>query len=76
MIEWGGALRWLSTSQTTAEVRAAAQRGGGHATLFRGEPAADVFTPLPAALMTVHKRLKAHFDPARIFNPGRLYRDL
>jgi len=76
MIEWGGALRWLRTSQTAAEVRAAAQRAGGHATLFRGEPATDVFTPLPAALMTIHKRLKAHFDPAGIFNPGRLYRDL
>ena len=76
LIEWGGALRWLRTAQPAAEVRAAAQRGGGHATLFRGVPASDVFTPLPAALMTVHKRLKAHFDPAGIFNPGRLYREL
>jgi glycolate oxidase FAD binding subunit len=76
LIEWGGALRWLRTAQPAAEVRAAAQRGGGHATLFRGVPASDVFTPLPAALMAVHKRLKAHFDPAGIFNPGRLYREL
>jgi glycolate oxidase FAD binding subunit len=76
LIEWGGALRWLRTSQTAEEVRAAAQRAGGHATLFRGDPTCDVFTPLPATLMTVHKRLKTHFDPAGIFNPGRLYREL
>jgi glycolate oxidase FAD binding subunit len=76
MIEWGGALRWLRTSQPADEVRAAAQQGGGHATLFRGEAACDAFTPLPAPLMAVHKRLKAHFDPAGIFNPGRLYREL
>ena len=76
LIEWGGALRWLRTSQAAAEVRGAAQHGGGHATLFRGGSAGDVFTPLPAALMAVHQRLKAHFDPAGIFNPGRLYREL
>lgn len=76
LIEWGGALRWLRTSQPANEVRAAAQRGGGHATLFRGQPSSDVFTPLSAPLMAVHKRLKAHFDPAGIFNPGRLYREL
>ena len=76
LIEWGGALRWLRTSQSAGEVRAAAQQGGGHATLFRGEPGCDVFTPLPAPLMAVHKRLKSHFDPAGIFNPGRLYREL
>jgi glycolate dehydrogenase FAD-binding subunit len=76
LIEWGGALRWLRTPRAAPEVRAAAQQGGGHATLFRGEPTGDVFTPLAAPLLTVHRRLKAHFDPAGIFNPGRLYREL
>ena len=76
LIEWGGALRWLRTAHSAAEVRAVAQAGGGHATLFRGEPACEVFTPLPAPLMAIHRRLKSHFDPAGIFNPGRLYREL
>ena len=76
LIEWGGALRWLRTSQTAREVRTAAQQGGGHATLFRGEPTDEVFTPLSAPLMAIHRRLKSHFDPAGIFNPGRLYREL
>jgi glycolate oxidase FAD binding subunit len=76
LIEWGGALRWLRTSQPANEVRAAALQRGGHATLFRGESTSEMFTPLPAPLMAVHRRLKSHFDPAGIFNPGRLYRDL
>jgi glycolate oxidase FAD binding subunit len=76
LIEWGGALRWLLTPRGAQEVRATAQKVGGHATLFRGEPGADVFTPLPAPLMAVHKRLKSYFDPAGIFNPGRLYPEL
>ena len=76
LIEWGGALRWLRTSRVAQEVRAVAQAGGGHATIFRGGPASDVFTPLPAPLMAIHRRLKSHFDPAGIFNPGRLYPEL
>lgn len=76
LIEWGGALRWLRTSEAAQVIRAVAHEGGGHATLFRGEPTCDVFTPLPAPLMAIHRRLKSHFDPAGIFNPGRLYREL
>jgi glycolate oxidase FAD binding subunit len=76
LIEWGGALRWSRTAQAADEVRAAAQRGGGHATLFRSESAQDVFTPVSAPLMAIHKRLKSHFDPAGIFNRGRLYPEL
>ena len=76
MIEWGGALRWLRSSQAAQAIRAVAQAGGGHATLFRGESACEVFTPVSAPLLAVHRRLKAHFDPAGIFNPGRLYPEL
>lgn len=76
LIEWGGALRWLRTSDMAREVRAVAQAGGGHATLFRGGQGCDAFTPLPAPLMAIHRRLKSHFDPAGIFNPGRLYPEL
>ena len=74
LIEWGGALRWLRTTWPAAEVRARAVELGGHATLFRGgERSAGVFTPPSAALLAIHRRLKAEFDPAGILNPGRLF---
>jgi len=74
LVEWGGALRWLRTGAGAEDVRAAAARAGGHATLFRGgDKSAGVFAPLGAAAMRLHRELKAAFDPAGIFNPGRLY---
>jgi glycolate oxidase FAD binding subunit len=77
LLEWNGALRWLATDADAAAVRAAAQFGGGHATLFRGgDKSAGVFQPLPPALMKIQRNLKYTFDPAGIFNPGRLYPDL
>jgi glycolate oxidase FAD binding subunit len=77
LIEWGGALRWWRTDAAPDAVRAAAADAGGHATLFRGgDRAAGVFAPLQPALMTLHRRLKAEFDPRGIFNPGRMYPDL
>ena len=74
LIEWGGALRWLKTNAAAATVRAAAARAGGHATLFRaGDKSAGAFAPLPPAGARLHRELKQVFDPAGIFNPGRLY---
>ena len=74
LIEWGGALRWLKTEAPAQEIRELAARAGGHATLFRGaDKSAGVFQPLPAPLMKIQRELKRGFDPAGIFNPGRLY---
>lgn len=74
LIEWGGAQRWLVTYADAAEVRSAAAQAGGHATLFKGgDKSAGVFHPLPSPLMRIHRQLKAEFDPAGIFNPGRMY---
>lgn len=77
LIEWGGALRWLRTSASAESVRRRAATLGGHATLFRGHDGeGQVFQPLPPALLDLHRRLKAAFDPHGIFNPGRLYPEL
>jgi len=73
LIEWGGAQRWLRSTLPAAALRAQAARAGGYATLFRGtERSGGVFTPLSAAQQAIHQRLKAEFDPAGIFNVGRL----
>jgi glycolate oxidase FAD binding subunit len=73
LIEWGGAQRWLRSDAPAAGIRAHAAARGGHATLFRGGARREVFTPLPAPLAAIHRRLKTEFDPAGIFNPGRMY---
>ncbi|MEO7206003.1 MAG: glycolate oxidase subunit GlcE [Steroidobacteraceae bacterium] len=76
-IEWGGAQRWWRTTAQSGVMRDAAARAGGHATLIKGGDRSEgVFAPLNPVLMRTHQALKQAFDPARIFNPGRLYRGL
>ena len=75
--DWAGGQVWLTTDQSPDDVRAAAAKAGGHATVFRGaEPGQAVFSPLTPSLLALHQRLKAVFDPAGIFNPGRMYEEL
>jgi len=77
LIEWGGSLRWLACKADARTIREAAAQAGGHATLFRAaDKSAGVFTPLAPALAKIHRNLKQAFDPAGIFNPGRMYPDL
>ena len=79
LIEWGGAQRWLKTSMTSEAVRERVVAAKGHATLFRGSvlqgPQGQIFHPLSPALMALHQRLKAEFDPHGILNRGRMYAD-
>ena len=77
LIEWGGAQRWIKTGLDANSMRALASRVGGHATLFRGgDKESGVFQPLAPAVAAIHRNLKHAFDPAGIFNPGRMYKDL
>lgn len=76
LTEWGGAQRWLKTTADATTIRAAAEAAGGHAILFRGgDKSVGVFHPLKAPVADIHRRLKASFDPAGIFNPHRMYPD-
>jgi glycolate oxidase FAD binding subunit len=78
LIEWGGAQRWLCAGPDAdaAAIRATVAAAGGHATLFRGgDKRIGVFQPLAPALAQIHANLKTAFDPAGIFNPGRMYSD-
>ena len=73
LVDWGGAQRWLISDAEETLVRAAIQKTGGHATLFRGGARdTERFHPLPDRLLALHRALKQTFDPAGIFNPGRL----
>lgn len=78
MIEWHGGLRWLwAPLDHAAQIRACATQAGGHATMFRAPNEADkaqgVFHPLIPATLRIQQELKRQFDPAGVFNPGRLY---
>lgn len=80
-LEWHGAQRWLwAPTQAQGAIRRVAEAAGGTATLFR-VPQVDSavptarFHPLKAPLNRIHQRLKNEFDPAGIFNRGRLYPD-
>jgi glycolate oxidase FAD binding subunit len=77
LIEWGGSQRWLASNADARTIREAAALAGGHATLFRAaDKSAGVFTPLAPALAKIHRNLKQAFDPAGVFNPGRMYPEL
>ena len=74
LLDWGGAQRWLKSDAPAAPIRAAADKVGGNATLFRGgDRQGEVFHPLSPAMLAVQQRVKAAFDPHGIFNPGRMY---
>ncbi|CAN5918040.1 glycolate oxidase subunit GlcE [soil metagenome] len=77
LVDWGGAQRWLCSAMPAASVRDAAERAGGHATLFmvrdRTAGAVTCFAPLKPPLDRIHRELKTSFDPDGVFNPGRLY---
>jgi glycolate oxidase FAD binding subunit len=73
LIEWSGGQRWAWSGEPAERLRARVEAAGGHAMQFRGGDRRSTFHPLPPALAAIHRRLKAEFDPAGIFNPGRLY---
>ncbi|MFH1044854.1 MAG: glycolate oxidase subunit GlcE [Pseudomonadota bacterium] len=76
LIEWSGSQRWLASNADARTIREAAAQAGGHATLFRAaDKSAGVFMPLAPPLEKIHRNLKQAFDPAGIFNPGRMYPD-
>jgi glycolate oxidase FAD binding subunit len=79
LVEWHGGQRWLWAPESAHEqVRQAARSVGGTATIFIAAHASRVgavgrFDALAPVLENIHHRLKAEFDPAGVFNPGRLY---
>ncbi|XLZ73157.1 glycolate oxidase subunit GlcE [Massilia sp. SR12] len=81
LIEWGGAQRWLRVEQPVVDdIRRVAAAVGGHATRYRvvrdaggAGAGAGAFHPLAPAVARIHERLKVAFDPAGIFNRGRMY---
>ena len=80
LVEWHGALRWVQAPESAAEtLHTAAQAAGGSASVFiaasaGGSSASGGFDHKSVAMDKIHARLKQSFDPAGIFNPGRMAR--
>jgi glycolate oxidase FAD binding subunit len=83
LVEWQGAQRWLwAPLSASTQIRAAAVAARGSATVFVANnddntaenPQYDAFPTLPSPLDRIQRQLKAEFDPAGVFNPGRLTR--
>ena len=76
LVDWGGAQRWLVSSEEAGVIRQLCEAHSGHATLFnKNIKNHDPFHPLPAGLAGLHQQIKHAFDPANILNPYRMYRD-
>ncbi|MBK7503087.1 MAG: glycolate oxidase subunit GlcE [Polaromonas sp.] len=86
LMEWHGALRWVklsaeSNAKNPTILREITTRVGGSATLFIASkaiitPSIARFNQLSAPLLRIHQQLKQEFDPAGIFNRGRMFADM
>lgn len=75
--DWAGGLLLAEFDEAPANLHAVAKAVGGHATALRTAALVDeVFTPLDPATFALTQRIKDAFDPKRILNPGRMYKDL
>jgi glycolate oxidase FAD binding subunit len=80
-VEWHGGQRWVwAPAHAHEQIRSVAASVNGSATFFRAngtdnKRATRAFDALNPALMQIHRRLKAEFDPAGILNRGRLHAD-
>ncbi|QRM42970.1 glycolate oxidase subunit GlcE [Rhizobium sp. BG4] len=77
--DWQGGLIWMrmeADHEASLLRRFIKALGGGHATLIRASETmrADVaaFQPQPEAVAMLSARVKEKFDPAGIFNPGKM----
>lgn len=81
--DWAGGVLWLglpADEATATRLRSITMTVGGYATLVRGSAEARanlaVFETEAAARAELTRSIKAAFDPKRLMNPGRMYRDI
>lgn len=74
LIDWGGAQRWYAGDFDWDQMVSIAKHSGGQVSRYRGgNRSAEVLHPQSEAIQALQQRLKASFDPAGVFNPGRAY---
>ena len=74
LINWGGAERWLAGRQDREELEGIAGQHGGEVTWSHGgDRRGERLPSVSAGKRALLTSLKKAFDPAGVFNPGRLY---
>jgi glycolate oxidase FAD binding subunit len=74
LIEWGGAQRWCRGEIDVDALRERVGGVGGNLCAFRRHAdGVPMFHPLPAAMLKLQRNIKSSFDPAAVFNSGRIY---
>jgi glycolate oxidase FAD binding subunit len=68
LLEWGGAQRWLKTNEPREKLAGLALQHRGYVQAFRHYE--HWLAGLSAPVRAIHDRLKAEFDPMRLFNTG------
>jgi glycolate oxidase FAD binding subunit len=86
LVEWHGAQRWVKLPYSeVANIRSKVNAAGGNTILFVANKAINtldnienrvIFNPLKPPLDRIHRELKRQFDPAGIFNRGRMFADM
>jgi glycolate oxidase FAD binding subunit len=81
--DWAGGLLWLALPAdegTAMQLRVITTKHGGHATLMHASAEArgklNVFEPEAPARAALTRAVKDAFDPKRVFNSGRMYKDV
>lgn len=74
--DWAGGVVWLAAPpEDAAAIRTVAASVCGQAMLLRAAPEQrmrfGLYAPQPETIAVLTKRIKASFDPATLFNPGR-----
>lgn len=80
LVEWHGGQRWVRAEPGQGDrLRETAKSCGGHATLFVAANPQDTtisrFAPQNPVLQRIQRELKRQFDPAGVFNRGRMDSD-
>jgi glycolate oxidase FAD binding subunit len=76
LIDWGGAQRWLKTSEPHDKILQVTSDANGHAEQWHSQDKNYLRAPLDPTVNRYHQNLKDAFDPTRILNSGTFYPDL
>lgn len=76
LIDWGGARRYLKSTDAISDIRAMIKPLGGSADCITRQADTPYFHPLDSSLLALNKRLKLALDPGNILNRQRFIHEV